>query len=90
MNDGTTASTSQSPKLTVEMLFASMKAVEELLKQPDPLATWMREEGFDPDRGGILVIPESMRNDLFPLFPPKYVRFSGAVLQPVLALDVCL
>lgn len=51
-----------------------------------PFGAWMREQGFDPLRGCIAVLPEQLRVDVGP-FPPPYVRFCRDIVAPVL-MDV--
>ena len=59
----------------------------------DPLATLMRERGFDPDEGGVLIIPaqlEAWSREALGRFAPNYIRFSPLVDEPLLVRDTIL
>lgn len=78
-----TTSASSAPPLTVEGLRKLIADLEALMPPVDGLAALMRERGFDPDRGCVLFLPESMRSLAGP-FPPKYVRFSAFIPAPIM------
>lgn len=61
-----------------------VETLEEFKRQGDPIALWMAEQGFAPERGGKLILPATMRDEMGP-FPPKYVRFSTVLKSPALA-----
>ena len=48
----------------------------------DPIREMMVRNGYDPAKGGILFLPESLRNEI--PSPPYYVRFSILINSPVL------
>ncbi len=75
-----TVPTSQAEPLTVAKLQA---LVEKLPPLDDPLADWMRELGFDPKCGGVLVLPAAQRAE-WGFLPPDYLRFSAFVREPML------
>lgn len=50
---------------------------------PDPLASWMRKQGFDPSKGAILILPKSLAFELG-AFPPHYVRVNELVAAPMM------
>lgn len=54
------------------------KLMEVLASVPrDPLADMMREQGFDPDAGGYLILPIEFQCAAWGLSgPPTYIRFS--------------
>lgn len=80
----TTASTaSTSPPMDASKLLASMAAIVQAARE-EPIAVWMRSQGFDPARGCRLVLPESMREPLM----PSYVHFSRLVDKPTLFRDI--
>ena len=47
-----------------------------------PLAAYMRHQGYDPQKGGKLMLPAEMEARLHNA--PKYVVFSHLVVEPVL------
>lgn len=62
-------------KLTVEALEAVLGEMRK-----DPLAEWMRSQGYDPDKGALMVIPDRFlrlfeRNGHGGLSVPSYIRF---------------
>lgn len=80
----TTTTTSNLPSDTLTV--AKVKEAVERLKSlgEDPLRAYMRDHGFDPEKGGRIALPESMR-DQFGLFgPPSYVCFSQVIKAPLL------
>lgn len=50
----------------------------------DPLAEWMKEQGFDPEDDCLLILPSSINLDWGPMGPPKYVFFSNILDSPIL------
>lgn len=82
----TTASTSTSPDPIPAILERMLQIIES--SPPDPIAAQMTKAGFSPDKGGILILPASLRgHDWGPFGPPKYVRFSAAISEPMYAFD---
>lgn len=55
--------------------FEQLQAIVDRLVEQDPIGAWMRERGFDPARGCLLIAPEMARAEFGP-FPPHYVCFS--------------
>jgi hypothetical protein len=49
----------------------------------DPLADWMEDMGFNPRRGGLLLLPQLWKEEFKPPTPP-YVVFSPRAQIPVL------
>lgn len=49
----------------------------------DPLADWMEHMGFNPRRGGLLLLPQFWKEEFKPPTPP-YVVFSPRAQVPVL------
>ena len=81
MSDTTWANT---PTATVT-LDDVLAAWEELKKVcPDPLAQWMREQGFDPDKGAKLLWPAEIPQDWGPFGKPTYVLLSKLMKHPLL------
>lgn len=79
--------TCANPLPTVEASWLErLKVIFEHLVEQEPIGAWMREQGFDPLRGCIAVLPEQLRVDVGP-FPPPYVRFCRDIVAPVL-MDV--
>ena len=78
-NSSTSTVNTESPKTL------DLAAIEALLDSipPDPLATWMRQQGFDPNKGGVLVLPPEMAVHLGP-FTPHYIKLSKLTDVPVL------
>lgn len=66
-----------------------LAAVEKLLADtpPEPIGEWMRQQGFPPETS-LLILPETMREQLPPFAWPRYVRFSLDVAGPTLMRDV--
>lgn len=65
--------------LTLETLLEAKKLLENI---KDPFAELMREKGFDPEKGDILVWPKHMLNIFGGLPIPSYVRVSKLVDVP--------
>lgn len=66
--------------------------IEELTKSisllvDSSLREYMVEHGFDPDKGGLIVVPESMRHTFGPLAVPSFVRFSKFVTDVLMFID---
>lgn len=53
----------------------------------DPLAEWMKSEGFDPKKGGKLYLPISMSKAMGGTLP-YYVAYSHLIVDPILVSDV--
>lgn len=77
-SNGTTSSAAAPTTLDIAAVVAMLDKIP-----PDPLASWMRQQGFDPNRGGILVLPPEMATHLGP-FLPRYVKLSKLTDVPVL------
>lgn len=78
-----TASTAPPGNLSIQSVNDIVRAIERF--PPEPLGQWMREQGFPPEDGGMLVLPESLRDELGLQFAtPFYLRFSDLISQPVL------
>ena len=44
----------------------------------EQIRTYMKTEGFDPDKGCVLILPAALRCAFFwPFGPPKFVKFSA-------------
>jgi hypothetical protein len=67
-----------------EMLFEMKRVLADI--PPDPLAEYMRAQGFDPARGALLHLPDTvgMRAHFAPFGPPRYVRFAKLLPFPVM------
>jgi hypothetical protein len=65
--------------LTLERVMEAKRLLDEI---KDPLAEYMREKGFDPDKGDMIVLPENMRNIFDGLPLPSYARVSKLVDKP--------
>lgn len=73
----TTASATAEP-LTIDAIREAVGHLQALGEEP--IRRYMREKGFDPDKGGRLVLPESMREKFSSMFgPPWYVKFSKII-----------
>lgn len=58
---------------------------------PEPIGEWMRGQGFPPEKGGLLVLPEALAAGLKPGPPfgwPAYVFVSKNALAPMLMWDL--
>lgn len=53
----------------------------------DPLAEWMKAEGFDPKKGGKLYLPISMRKEMGSIIP-YYAAYSHLIVEPILVNDI--
>lgn len=64
---------------------AMLRKVADLVHhaRKEPIAEWMRSQGFDPDEGCTLVLPAAMFR-LAGAFPPDYVLLSQLVDAPLL------
>lgn len=62
-----------------------LKAASDI-ENSEPIAKYMREQGFDPKNGCVLLIPEDMWHTYapYPDFVPKYVRLSNMIKTPAL------
>jgi hypothetical protein len=72
-----TTSSTGPETLTIESLNAMLDLMPKC-----PIAEWMTAQGFNPKDGGILILPESMRNEFGSL--PSYAKVSKLVEQPVM------
>ena len=52
----------------------------------DPLAKWMREQGFPPEKGGVLLMPAEYAHHFRLGGPPDYVRLTPHVSEPALMM----
>jgi hypothetical protein len=83
----TTASTSlfQEP-LTLAKLEETIQRIRAL--GTEPVEAYMVANGFDPKKGGRMILPESMKDDFGPFGAPWFVRFSKIVTdQAVMFID---
>lgn len=83
-------STPRAPQ-SAEQLYSQMLQAEQLMKQSSQEAQragllvelWMAKQGFSPDSGGVLLLPERFRPPGgAPL--PSYIKFSSLVDEPYL------
>lgn len=81
MADSTQFATAANPQQPA--MFEQVSALVDRMVAECPLGVWMREQGFDPARGCVVVLPEQLRADVGPM-PPPYVRFSRLIGRPVL------
>jgi hypothetical protein len=65
--------------LNIETLLKAKKLLEDI---KDPIAELMREKGFDPDKGDLLVWPVHLFDVFGGLPMPSYVRLSEHVDLP--------
>lgn len=69
--------------VTIAAIKAATERIAEL--QHDPLKTWMRMQGYDPDKGCFLALPDTAEyRDRVGPFRPNYVAFSRVISAPVL------
>ncbi len=67
MNDTTSTTSSNKPvKLTHKTLMASLEQVRD---QKCALTEWMKEKGFDPDKGGRLIMNREMAFEIYDGYP---------------------
>lgn len=57
--------------LTLETILEAEKLIKDI---KDPLAEYMKEKGYDPEKGDMLAWPESMSKVFGKKIPPPYVR----------------
>ena len=81
----TTIGTMTSAPLTIETLKEVAAKIAALGEEP--IRAYMKREGFDPERGGLLVMPDGMRGQFGPYGAPAYVKFSKIVASPVMLID---
>lgn len=81
----TTNTVAATTTLTLQSVLANIERVKALLG-PDPLAEWMRAQGFDPDKGAVLFVPVSHELARLP-FRPHYLRVSKIIVAPLLGYD---
>jgi hypothetical protein len=79
MEDTCTATNTSQEALTLDAILEAMRLIP-----PDPLADWMRSEGFDPKDGYKLILPSDMVLDWGAFGPPSYVRVSTQVEEPMI------
>lgn len=84
MTTFTTASTTSEP-LTVDAIREAIAHIQALGE--GPIRRYMRDKGFDPENGGMLVLPESMRNQFGQFGAPRYVKFSAIVQNGLMFID---
>ena len=58
-----------------------------LRSHPDPLAAYMTRRGYDPQKGGRLLIPESVKLDWGTFGPPYYVRITPVPGDTIVLLE---
>lgn len=80
-----TTGTTTSETLTVEVLKDAMKRIGALTA--DPILVYMKREGFDPEAGGLMILPESLRDHFGPWGAPRYVKFSKIIDEPLMLID---
>ena len=79
--DSTQGSYNQ-PTLNMEELKKAMERIAPYLK--DPIRELMIKEGFDPDNGDFLVIPDNPEYAMFKNIEHPNIRKSPYVPQPIL------
>ena len=75
---GITGQGSNVSSVTIDQLLDALDSMPK-----DPIAEWMKAEGFDPGKGCKLVLPESMRGEMGPL-PANYMVFSMLVSRLIM------
>ena len=80
-----TVPTSEPEPLTLDKLKEAKAAIDAICAD-DPLADYMREKGFDPDEGCLLMMPgpDFDKLEAGPCGVPPYVRRSALCLEPVM------
>ena len=68
----TTTSAQLDEPLTIEKVKEAVAKLKAL--GPEPIGEYMRKQGFPPEKGGLMILPEQMR-DQVGMFPPSYVAF---------------
>ena len=66
---------------SIANLVVEVEAYQTLMHY-EPVALWMRREGYRPETGDFIVVPDSYRAFLGPV--PSYVRFSAFARAPML------
>ena len=66
---------------SIASLIVEVEAYQTLMHY-EPVALWMRREGYRPETGDFVVVPDSYRAFLGPV--PSYVRFSSFARAPML------
>lgn len=78
----TTGSVSQWDGMTAGAVVSRMVEVLASIP-PEPISAWMREQGCDPVTGWVLLLPDSMAEQLKP-YVPDCVRLSPLVPKPMI------
>lgn len=66
---------------SIANLVVEVEAYQTLMHY-EPVALWMRREGYRPETGDFIVVPDAYRAFLGPV--PSYVRFSAFARAPML------
>jgi hypothetical protein len=77
-----TTSQTQSPDaepLTLDTIYAAIERIKQL--PPEPFKQWMLENGGDPDRGWVLLLP---KEEYEGLNLPSYVKLSSHISEPIM------
>lgn len=82
----TTAATSGSSQKPINIEKMAQALAELQALNPCPIAQYMRRQGFPPEQGWLLMVPEKLRADFGP-FPPRYVSFHHSIDAPVIVAD---
>lgn len=75
-----TATSSGGETLNMDKLHEAMDLIKTL--PPEPIKEWMLKNGFDPDKGDVVVWPSGDANVFEPLGPPEYVKLSRVIAVP--------
>ncbi len=73
-----TFTTQTSGNITLE----SIQEVKKLLVDVDPIVKFMREKGFDPDEGCLMIVPSVWRDKW--QVHRKYIKYSDVIDQPIM------
>jgi len=78
-----TATTGGGEALTLEKLQEAAELIKNL--PPEPIKEWMLKNGFDPDKGDVVLWPSGDADVFGPLGPPYYVKLSKFIREPYAA-----
>ena len=80
-----TAVVANAPETNTSLSYKDIKeAMDKIKAIKDPIAEYMRQQGFDPDEGGEMMLPPSWRVLFGDGNPPPYVEFSSFYSVPIL------
>lgn len=81
----TTSSTAKPAKFSLDILEATLATMKATIDAapPEPIAVWMRDAGFAPEHGWVLVLPSDFAAGVG-MFPPAYVLISTMIVTPML------